>query len=441
MSRIPEVDSNPPCEVDCALTNEQKREIVQRVLSSNTFASSPALRAFLLYITDHALSAAPKRVKEHQIGTDVLGRKPDYDPSTDNIVRVRAHELRQRLEKYFNGEGAHEPVIVSVRKGSYVPDFHLRSPILEKSPGLPAKPFLPPRSRPQYWRLVSTLGLVASAIALAFFAYQHKQAVGPHNPPEIAAIRDFWGPFFQPADRPLVVIAADSGFALWQDLTERDLNLGDYLGRKYLLMDGADPKLKELAARRCTSPADLSITLRLQELSRELGGRINAQYARNVNVRELRKANAVLIGSRRSNPWVELFEPRMNFVLGRDHKSGGPVFENRHPKPGEALLFGIPGRLDVEGTEQRELLSYAVIALVPNSPDGGSAVLVEGLNMEATEAAGETVTNAERLGALLRGMGHKAGTPVPPFEALLRVTSVPGGYAMSQVVSFRCLTN
>jgi hypothetical protein len=47
------------------------------------------------------------------------------------------------------------------------------------------------------------------------------------------------------------------------------------------------------------------------------------------------------------------------------------------------------------------------------------------------------VTNPELLGALLRRIGHKAGAPVRPFEALLKLTSVPGGYANSQVIGFR----
>jgi hypothetical protein len=79
------------------------------------------LRAFLLYVTEHAVASTTERIKEQRIGCEVLGRKPDYDPAADNIVRVRAHELRQRLDKYFNTEGAREPVVVSIPKGSYVP--------------------------------------------------------------------------------------------------------------------------------------------------------------------------------------------------------------------------------------------------------------------------------------------------------------------------------
>ncbi len=431
--------SNPPSpEADCHISQEEKRALVRRVVDSPTFASSPALRAFLLYIAEQALAGKNGKVKEHQIGTDVLGRPADYDPSTDNIVRVRAHELRQRLSKYFSTEGSHEPVIVSVPKGSYVPHFELS---VSREPAGSRTKLAEARSRVSRGTLLILAGALACVLIFALIARAPSQGRSLDTRRQATALRDFWAPFFRSSDRPLLAIAADSGFALWQDLTERDLNLGDYLGRKYLQMDARNPKLRELAARRCTSPADLNITLRLEELSRQFGGRLNPQYARNVDVRELRKSNAVLIGSRRSNPWVELFECSMNFVLTRDAVSRAPVFQNRHPKPGEASFFGIPATLDVDGTEQKELESFAVIALAPNSSDGGAVVIVEGLNMEATEAAGEMATNAKQLSALLRSMGHRPGTPVRPFEVLLKLTSVPGGYANSRAVSFRYLGN
>jgi hypothetical protein len=48
----------------------EKRELVQRVVHSQTFASSQALRAFLLYVTDHAASSANERIKEQWIGSE-----------------------------------------------------------------------------------------------------------------------------------------------------------------------------------------------------------------------------------------------------------------------------------------------------------------------------------------------------------------------------------
>jgi aspartate ammonia-lyase len=100
-------------------------------------------------------------------------------------------------------------------------------------------------------------------------------------------------------------------------------------------------------------------------------------------------------------------------------------------------VYAIPGIFDADGTETQEFESYAVIAIVPNLTTTETAILVEGRNMQATEAGGEIVTNPERLKLLLHHLGHQEGRPVPPFEALIKLTSVPGGYTDAQAIAFR----
>jgi hypothetical protein len=190
-----------------------------------------------------------------------------------------------------------------------------------------------------------------------------------------------------------------------------------------------------------TSPADVVVTARIAGLSEALGGHLVSEYARNVSVQQFRTANAVLIGSRRSNPWAELFEAKLNFVLVRDEKTGASFFRNRSPKQGEPPVYGVSDVLASLGTEQQKVDSYALIAVVPGLADNGRVVLLEGLNMEGTQAAGETVTDPARLADMLRQLGHQGGTPVRPLEALLKLTSVPGGYIESKVVAFRYWKN
>ena len=83
------------------------------------------------------------------------------------------------------------------------------------------------------------------------------------------------------------------------------------------------------------------------------------------------------------------------------------------------------------------MVSYAVAALVPNLSGTGSVLILEGLNMEGTAAIGEMVTNPEKLNGLLRKLGHKAGTAVGPFEVLMKLTSIPGGFAYPEIVMTR----
>jgi hypothetical protein len=93
------------------------RELVSRIISSPTFARSERLCALLSYICDMALKGREGELNEQKIGQAVFGRAPDYDSSIDGIVRTQASRLRQRLELYFEQEGAEEPIRVVIPKG------------------------------------------------------------------------------------------------------------------------------------------------------------------------------------------------------------------------------------------------------------------------------------------------------------------------------------
>src|ERR1700733_14112268 len=102
---------------------EAKRELAQRVVESSAFAKSKRLSSFLICICDLTLSGRAGEINEQKIGTTVFGRPKNYDSSIDGIVRPQASRLRQRLDLYFNGEGANEPVRITLPRGGFVPVF------------------------------------------------------------------------------------------------------------------------------------------------------------------------------------------------------------------------------------------------------------------------------------------------------------------------------
>jgi len=424
-----------------SLTPDPRRELVQRVVKSEIFCRSAAMRAFLLYITDHAIDGRAERLKEQVIGAEVLGRKPNYDPADDNIVRVRAHELRGRLEKYFASEGAEEPILVKIPKGSYVPEFVPRAVAPADISATPSPPDViehaVEKTHPlkRYWLPLSAVLLIALVGSFVLLRYESRSGSSTSAHTASSAMQDFWGQFFDRHDEELKIVYADTSFALWQDMSGKDLDLGDYLSNKYL--QNPDDRFREVAMRRSTSPADLTISSRLTSLTGEFGGRTNIQSARNTDTEFFQHGNVVLLGSHRSNPWVEVFESNLNFVVEQDPKTGAPLFKDRSPQGHESSIYAIPEMLDARGDEQREFKSYGLVALVRGCGGRGLVVILEGLNMQATQAAGDIVTDPQRLEALLRTIGHQEGTRVEPFEVLFQMTSLPGGYTNSEVIAYR----
>src|SRR6266481_4611403 len=129
------------------------RALVQRILGSKEFQRTTRLRDFLLYVTDRKLAVAPHDITEALIGQRVFGRPSSYNPGDDSIVRTEARNLRQRLERYFAGEGTAEPILLEIPKGGYVPVFRPRY----ATPPVEVK-----RANPRLWlRLVAAAGVLA----------------------------------------------------------------------------------------------------------------------------------------------------------------------------------------------------------------------------------------------------------------------------------------
>jgi hypothetical protein len=422
------------------------------------------MRAFLLYVIDKSALGREEQLKEQTIGVEVLGRKPDYDPATDNIVRVRAHELRGRLAKYFASEGIHEPVVITIPKGGYAPLFLNRSGVdADTAPSAGEEPIrvatVDDVQRPgtRFWWPTALVVCLVAASAYVLIAHRttNESRVATAPSPSTAAVRDFWTQFFTKPNGELRVVYADSSIALWQRLKDKDLDLGDYLSHKYL-DDSNNSELLETVSQGATSPADLSTSLHLQTVAAELGDQVNPQFARNINADFLHLGNVVLIGSRRSNPWVEVYESNLNFQARLNPDTGSPYFFNRTPRAGELAAYAVPpmrtgqkpaDRQFIQESEKKEFISYGVVALLESCGTNRLALLLEGLNEQATQASGDLVTDPQLLETLLKSIGHKPGSSVSPFEALFQITSLPGGYDDLKVLAYRsassesCISN
>jgi serine/threonine-protein kinase len=100
---------------------ESVHQELEKVLSSRGFARNERMSRFLRFILEQQLEGKAGRLKETLIGAEVFGRKPDYDPKLDPIVRTEAARLRTRLAQYYAGEGAADPVVIDLPKGGYAP--------------------------------------------------------------------------------------------------------------------------------------------------------------------------------------------------------------------------------------------------------------------------------------------------------------------------------
>src|SRR5579863_9439109 len=102
---------------------ERVRAQLDRIQASAAFADAERASKFLRFIVNRALDGRTGEIKESVIAVEALGRNPSFDSKSDSIVRVEAGRLRDRLNSYYAGEGRSDPVLISLPKGGYVPEF------------------------------------------------------------------------------------------------------------------------------------------------------------------------------------------------------------------------------------------------------------------------------------------------------------------------------
>src|SRR5262245_31517530 len=109
--------------------NAQRDQAVRReldtILSSHGFVQSKRLADFLRFVVERHLDGKDDELKETLLAIEVFGRKPDYDPKQDSIVRTEAGRLRSKLIEYYAGEGRNDSVIIELPKGRYTPVFRI----------------------------------------------------------------------------------------------------------------------------------------------------------------------------------------------------------------------------------------------------------------------------------------------------------------------------
>jgi hypothetical protein len=150
--------------------DDECRSLVARILASRDFQRASRLRAFLTYVVERKLAGTPEDVTETLIGHRVFGRPASYSPGEDSIVRTEARTLRQRLDRYFAGEGAQEPIVLEIPRGGYLPVFRARAAAVRPAPPQPGL------SRRQW------LGLGVSAAAVSGIGLEAwRKTPSPHR--------------------------------------------------------------------------------------------------------------------------------------------------------------------------------------------------------------------------------------------------------------------
>lgn len=449
-------------ERDLALEQEQIppeecRALVERILESAQFRRASRSREFLSFVTEQVLSGSCFEIHEQEIGSRLFGRPANYDTNQDNIVRVNATELRKRIETYFAGEGSAESTVLEIPRGSYLPVFRRRSnltiplvpltvdsPLADQSPSppvsAPISPLIsevrqqtaegPARRRWLPLAFFSAVTLVLGCACLFLFHQNRVLRRSLYGWQDKPALTAFWPQFLNSTQQTDIVLA-DTSFALIEDISRKPIPLSDYLDSSYARSLSPDlsvdrrEDLDLISSRNNGSFGDFRAASKIMALDLA-SQKFHLSFARKYSADAMKQHNVILIGSRKSNPWVDLFRDRLNFDIGYDPKLRHDFIRNRSPRPGEQPVYFVA----TDAYAPR----YGVVAFLPNPSNTAEALIVEGTDSEATEAAGEFLT-AEKSLALFRQKAHLEKFSY--FEVLLSATQLSGTSFNAEIVAWR----
>ncbi len=310
--------------------------------------------------------------------------------------------LRTKLAEYYLSAGARDPILVDVPKGRYALSFERKVSSQKKilpqnsAPGLQAPPAVKLR-----WKLAGAAILLlavgcSAALWLQNRALQRQLTPWAYSP----AVSAFWSGFMDPHQATDVVME-DDAFLLVQNISHETFGFNDYLNHTYIAqIQGQDfsPEIHDalhlIALKNLGRATGVRMAQRILALD-PVGKNLHLYNAREYMPSLLMQDNVILLGGPLSNPWVQLFENRLNFTeaLYSDHFS--PV-TNHAPAQGEQAVY-MP----------TDTVQYCVVALLPNSGHGGKILLIQGTSSEATEAGMDFVSLGGSVVGAVEAVSHR----------------------------------
>ena len=338
------------------------REELARILNSQEFRSSHRSKEFLTYVVENTLAGHGDMLKERTIGIDVYGRPASYDPSDDATVRVKAGEVRKRLDRYYVSEGRGDRVRIELPPGTYTPVFRLAGAPAPPSTLTVAAPLEKRASR--RWLYVAAIAMAGVAGVLFLRPHQKENAVDR-----------FWRPVFQGSAPVLLTAAYVPVYNLNQPPgTHLPPKPGDFV----------------LLTNQFVGGGDLVATARIVAMLTRAGRPWQVKVGSDVSFADLRSSPTVLIGYSYTR-WKQISR-EMRYFIDAD-RWPRMVTDNGQPTP-----WALPNLPPDRNTDE----DYAIVSRVFHPETRAMLVEISGITQYGTSAGAELVTQPDLLAEALK---------------------------------------
>ena len=387
----------------------EKREALRRVLASNAFHRSDQLRSLLRYLCQRELEGRGNSLDEYTVAVEALGRPRDYSAFEDGAARNRVHNLRRRLEQYYQEEKPDDPIQIVLPKGTYCPVFHRHAASTNPEAGAPSAIVGVFPKQPST-RLVSLRLAILTGVAATLLGAALATVLRPPSPAPERVLAEAWGPLLAKSAHPLICISTAAQLTAIQrpvsPPAKPTITSPDLL-EWYQSVPGLPPAKEIHLGPSLTSPfwGDVAAALAVTQVLNRAGLSPEALPESAIQLPALNKRNLLLFGRPGFSRTVDLYLRDKPFRVHIPDERHTTTIWNVEPKPGEPAEFDAHPMPSRENSET----AYGLITVMPSWGDANlRTVLFSGTLSPGTQAAAEFFSSAKRL-ADLRRLFQKEG--------------------------------
>jgi hypothetical protein len=368
------------------------------LLNSGALGRSSNLTRMLIFVCEKCFLGLDDQVTEHSIATEALGRRDNFDPQTDTIVRVTAHSLRKRLQEIYRTDGVNRQVHIQIPLGSYVPEFLPRKPKThEARPGAVTEGLIASGNQAHAgWNrfvigILSATALLAVVAAIGIYAYHIASAT------QGSVIDKFWGPLVNSAEPVLIVVGTGNRANLLppeDETTSFDAHI-------------TSPK-HHISFASAIALANVAGVLHQHGIAHEI------KEDKETSLTDIHLRKLILIGAR-NNPWTMRLLSPMRF-----HFTPGLVAQILDMKTPQNTYWSIDQRKPYSSVST----DYAVVARYYDPTTEGPVMVIAGIGPYGTEAASAFVVTPQYLEQIARQL--PAGWENRNIEMVLKTEVIDG---------------
>lgn len=390
-----------------AFSASELEQLCQRIISSGILGRSKHYAAMLQYLVKCSLEN--RQPKEIELATEVLGKGEDFDVSTDSSVRVYVHQLRKKLNTYFEQNELDAPYKLIIPKGKYSLAAIAPAPLAKPANFSVAK-----------FGLSNTLlAAVFVLLSVNLFYMFNQQGEAGRPPTQLAANHPVWDSVLRD-EQPILLVMGD--YYIFGELNAngnvarmvREFNVNSSSDLEDLRFSDIERTENYLDLDLSYMPEGSAFALaKIVPILQASGKTVNIAMMSDLTSADIRSNHIVYIG------YISALEKltAMTFA-GSGLKLGRSYDELFSTKTAE--YYTSDAGLPEEGEPFRD---YGLFSTFPASTDT-QVVLISGMRDAGLMHTAQALSDASALDDLVVAIDSDTDEAVASFEALYEVFGI-----------------